>query len=134
VLTDEEMSKARHHLGYGQVQAGQTFVMGVPAGVQTQFMIEGSFNRIMVTAEWRVRQLLERLERIDDIIFDSTEDEVASKVGNIELNPKAMQKLVGRYKWYQQELGNLLQCTPNPYDQRFSAWGGGGGINVPVLG
>ena len=41
-ITEDERARGRHHLGYMQVQEASTFVLGVPSGVQTAFMIEGA--------------------------------------------------------------------------------------------
>lgn len=120
-------------MGYGQVMDSQSFVMGVPAGVQTAFMIEGSFNRILPSAELRMRRILDRLDKVEELIDDTTEDVTVEAVGNIKINDKAFQRQVARYMWHLGALANLLQVPPNPYDQRFVSWGGGGGgLNVAV--
>jgi hypothetical protein len=132
MLTEADKNRARHHAGYGQVQAAQTFVMGVPAGVQTQFMIEGALNRIMPSAERGFRTLLDRLDRIECRIEESTEDVEVESLGDIKINAKAFVRLVERYRYWQGALCNLMQVPPNPYDMRWTS--AGGGINVPVVG
>lgn len=120
-------------MGYLQVQDSQTFVLGVPAGVQTQFMLEGAFGRILPSAEKDLRGLLDRLDRVLERLEESEENEEVDSIGDIHLKDKAFQKLVARYRWWQGMVANLLGVMPNPYDQRFASWGGGGsGINVPV--
>ena len=132
MLTEEDRNRVRHHLGYGEVQSSQTFVLGVPAGVQTQFMVEGAFARILPSAEAGLRKLLDKMDRVEERIEESTEDVEVEAVGNIKINDKAFQRLVTRYLWWQRSVANLFQVTPNPYDQRFAGYNGGGGINVSV--
>lgn len=135
MLTEEDKNRCRSHLGYGQVMASQTFVQGVPAGVQTQFVIEGAMTRLLPSAEQMLRKWLDRLDSVEERIDDSTEDVLANKIGNIELNDKALQRLVDRYRYWQGKVCNLLQVQPNPYDQRpylGMGWGAGSGVNVPV--
>jgi hypothetical protein len=120
-------------MGYLEVMNSQTFVLGVPAAVQTQFMIEGAFSRILPSAEAGFRRLLDRLDGVLEKIEDSEENEVADAIGDIKLKDKAFVRLVARYRWWQGMLANLLGVQPNPYDQRFMSWSGGGsGLNVPV--
>jgi hypothetical protein len=134
-LTDSEKSRARHHLGYGEVMESQTFVMGIPAGVQTQFVIEGGLNRIMPSGEARFRKVLDSLNRVECRIEESTEDVEVESLGDIKVNAKAFQRLLERYRFWQGALANIMQVPPNPFDQRFSGYGAGpGGINVPVTG
>jgi hypothetical protein len=134
VITEEGKQRARIHMGYQSVQSSQTFVMGVPAGVQTQFMIEGAWARILPQAEADFYKLLDRMDRTLERIEESEENEEADAIGDIRLKDKAFVKLVKRYLWWQGMLANLLGVMPNPFDQRFVSWGGnsGGGVNLPV--
>lgn len=132
MLTEAERGRARHHLGYGEVQSASTFVLGIPAGVQTAFMIEGAFPRLLPQAEARFRKYLDRLDAIEQQIEDNTENLAVNKVCEIELRPDEFDQLVRRYKYWQRAIGNMLQVPPNPFDLRFSSFAGGGGINAPV--
>lgn len=133
MLTEEDKNRCRHHLGYLAVQASQTFVLGVPAGVQTQFMVEGAFNRVLPSAEAGFRRLLDKLDRVEERIEESTEDVEVESVGNIKINDKALQRLLARYQYWRAAVANMLGVIPNPYDQRFGSLLAGG-INVPVVG
>lgn len=134
MISEVDKNRCRRHLGYGKVQQSATFQLGVPAGVQTAFMVEGTWARILPSAEKDFRETLDRLDATAAQIFDSQGDLEVSKVGNIELNDKMFERLVQRYQFWQGELANMLQIPPNPFDQRFAGYGrGGGGINVPVI-
>lgn len=131
-LSDEMKSKIRHHLGYLEVQETQTFVLGVPAGVQQQFMVEGAFDKILASALPRLETLVCRLDGIEQQIEDNTENLAVEELGDIKVNLDEFKGLLTRYKWWQAGLANLFGIMPNPWDQRFVAWAGQGGINVSV--
>jgi hypothetical protein len=132
MFTDAEKVSVRRHMGYLNVASVQTFVLGVPTAVQTQFMIEGALNKVLDEAENEVRRLLGNLDRIEcqmDANIGLIEFTAAEEVTT---NPKAFEKLKQRYVWWQAALGNLLGVLPNPYDFRFGGWGASG-INATVV-
>ena len=65
MFTDEQKMKARHHLGYLNVGAVSTFVLGVPAALPTLFTVEGAWDKILPEAEILVDKYLCRLDQID---------------------------------------------------------------------
>lgn len=135
MITDDEKVRARHHLGYLNVGSASTFVLGVPAAVQTQFMIEGAFSKILPAAEARFRKTLQFLDDIEEQIVENTENVAATGVDEINLNPNEFKDLLTRYRHWQGGLANMLGIVPNPFDQRpmlGAGWGGGGGMNVRV--
>lgn len=137
MLTEETKERARHHMGYIQVGQGATFYLGIPAGVQTQFTIERAFNLILPGAEPRLVRLLDKLDKIEEEIEESTPNVEASKVGEIELNPKAFRDLIQRYRFFQGGIANLLGVPPNPFDDRpflGQGYNRGGTVNSPVSG
>lgn len=137
-LTDLEKIKGRAHLGYLNVQEASTFVLGVPAGVQTQFVIERAFSKIIAAAEPLYRDYITKLDLIEDQIVENTENVAVDKVDEISLRADEFQQLVKRYQHWQGALANLLGVPPNPFDQRpyFGVGfnGGGTGLNKSVSG
>ncbi len=128
-LTPEEKVQVRHHLGYLNVQESQTFVLGVPAGVQTQFIIEGAMNRVMEVALPQVRRHVGILDKIESQMIDDQELLAVQSVDEIVINPEEMKKLKAEYLYWRQGLANLLGVYPNPYDGRFA----GRSMNVSVI-
>lgn len=128
-LTEDEKARTRYHLGYLGVGEASTFVLGLPAAVQTQFMVEGALNRVLPSAEARLRERLDAADRLDSQILENADALVATKVGDIELNEKEFQKIVQRYLWVVNAIANILGVPRNPFDRRFSQ---GGGINARV--
>lgn len=132
VITEEEKSRARHHLGYLEVESAQTFVLGVPAAVQTQFMIEGALNRMTPTGAARFRELLCQLDKVESQVFCGIDLADVNKLGEMDINRARLSELARYYKIAQQGLANLLGIPPNPFDMR--EWlQGGVGFSVPVV-
>lgn len=130
VVTDYEKDRTRHHLGYLGVEAVSTFALGVPAAMQTTFMIEGAMVRLLPEAVERFRSLLCQLDAVESEVFCGMDLASVNKLDTIEINPKRLSELAKYYKIAQQGLANLLGCPANPFDMR--EWLKGG-INVPVL-
>lgn len=128
LLTDEEKVRIRHHLGYLNVQAAATFQLGIPAAVQTQFVIESAMNKIIADALPKVRQLLSVLDGIEAQMVDDAELAAINRLDTIEINQKEQVQLRDQYDYHRRGLANLFGVFPNPYDQRFA----GGGINATV--
>jgi hypothetical protein len=119
------------------VTQAQTFVLGVPAAVQTQFVIEGALNNLLPSALPLFEDLLAKLDVTEQQIFDNTPNVAVDRVDEIELRADELKQLILRYRYWQGGLCNLLGIPPNPYDQRpmlGAGWGNGGaGINVSVI-
>lgn len=135
-IADADKVRARHHLGYGGVQQSATFLLGVPAAVQTAFMVEGTWSRILPAHEGKFRQLLDNMDGIEAQILDDQGDYAAEQVGSIKVNLREFQMLMVQYKHWQGALANMLQIAPNPFDQRpmlGMGYNGGGGMNLTVM-
>lgn len=130
-LTDQEKVAIRHHLGFLDVTEAATFVLGAPAAVETQFIIEGAMNRVKEQALPRLRQLLMNLETIEGQMIGDLELMAVNRLDEIEINQKEQRQLLRSYDYWVAALGNLLGCTRNPFDQRLSA-PGRGGVNASV--
>lgn len=129
-LTDDEKVRVRHHLGYLNIQEAQTFILGIPAGVQTSFIIEGAMNKVLDAALPLVRRLLATLDTIEGQMVDDAELAAVNGIGDIEINQKEQAQLRDQYDYHRRGLGNCFGVVPNPFDTRFE---GGAGINVPVV-
>lgn len=136
VVSEQDKARARDHMGYLGVQSSSTFDLGIPAGVQTQFMIEGAFSKILPSALPMFVKLLDRLDKLECELDESMEDLRATQVGSITLRDDFFEKLLQRYKYWRAKLGNIMGVPPNPYDFRFGGALAGdapmGGLNVSV--
>lgn len=132
-LSDVEKVKVRHHLGYLNVQEAQTFVLGVPAGVETQFIIEGAMNRILEVALGETRRHLSILDQLEEQMIEDHELAAVNKLGEIDINQKEQVQLTRRYDYWVNSLANVMGIIRNPFDKRLGS-GGSGGINLRVVG
>lgn len=130
-LTEHEKVAVRAHCGYVGVTGVQTFVLGVPAALETQFMIEGAMDQIMPQALPRVRQLIGILDQLEGQMVEDAELAAVNKLGEIEINQKEQRQLFAQYNYWVAALCNLLGITRNPFDQRLTA-PGMRGINATV--
>jgi len=126
-LTEQEKIKCRHHLGFLNVAEASTFVLGTPAAVETQFVIEGAMNRVLEAALPELRRQLQILDSIEEQMVADHELLAVEKIGEITLRKDEQEALVRVYDRWRESLANLLGVYPNPWDKR------GGGINVPVV-
>lgn len=132
-LTPHEKVKVRHHLGYLNVSEAFTFVLGTPAGVETQFIFEGAMKRVLVEALPELRRHLQILNQIEDQMVEDHELLAVQKLGEITIDPDEQDKLTRRYNYWVDSLANIMGVYRNPFDKRLGK-GGGGGLNVAVMG
>ena len=92
-FTDQEKVKIRHHLGYLNVAASATFVLGSPAAVETQFIIESAMNLVLVAAEPEVRRQLTILDCIEEQMNCDRELLAVNEVGEIKIRGTEMKEL-----------------------------------------
>lgn len=133
LVTDEEKARARHHLGYHAVESVATFALGVPAAMQTTFMVEGALDRIMTTpgSVEKFRQLLERLDCVENEVFCGIDLASVDVLDTITVNKGRVRELAKYYLIALGGLENLLGVVRNPWDRReWLEWG----INVSVGG
>lgn len=134
-ISPEDRMRARKHLGYTNVSQVATFQLGIPAAIQTQYMIEGALDKLLPEALPEFASLLSKLDAVEESIEETMEDLEASTFGAIKLRDDHYEKLIQRYKYWRAALANLLAVMPNPYDFRFNGALGdapSGGINIPV--
>ena len=129
LLTDEEKVRVRHHTGYLNIQNAQSFALGIPAAVQTQFLIEGAVVQLLPAALPKFRELLERCDCTEAERFDAQENLAATSIGAIQLRPDQQDALQKNYLYWRAALCNMLGIPPNPYDMRFA----NSGVNTPVI-
>lgn len=129
VLTAEERAKIRHHMGFMNVAQTMAYVLGVPAAVEQSFLIEGAMNKILVEALPLVRQHINILDSIEQMMISNYDVLLVESLGEIKTDQRAMLKINNEYDRWRQSLGNLLGVVPNPFDKRRISRT----MNVPVF-
>lgn len=127
-FTDEEKVAIRRHLGYGNVGSAETFVLGIPAAIETAFVIEGAMNKVLPAAESEVRRHIAILNKIEGQLIDDLELLAVDRVDEIVIRGTEMRELRKEYQFWRDALANMLSIYPNAWDQRFA----NSGINVGV--
>lgn len=134
-ISEQDKVRARAHLGYINAQQASTFFLGVPAGVQTQFVAEMSFTKILPSAEALFVTYLDRMDAIECQIVDATPDVQLEGVDTIKFRADSFKQLIMRYRHWQGAMANMLGVAPNPFDARpwlGSGYNGGSPLNIPV--
>jgi hypothetical protein len=135
VLSAVQKVKIRHHLGYLNVAASATFALGVPAAVETMFIIESAMDKVLPEALPEVDRHLGILDGIEQQMLDDLELMAANQVGEISINQKEQAQLTQFYNRWVDSLANVLGSMRNPYDKRLPQnSGAGGGLNARVMG
>jgi hypothetical protein len=127
-LTEAERVKIRHHLGYLNVAEAYTFVLGAPAGVETQFIVEGAMRRVLESALPEVRRILSILDQLEEQMVADHELLAVQALGEITVNPREQAQLTGRYDYWVGALANVMGVERNPFDKRNPF----AGLNVAV--
>lgn len=140
-LTDEEKVKVRHHTGFLNVQEAYTFVLGVPAGVETQFIIEGAMQRVLPAAVPFLQQLIARLDELEELLMCNVDLYEVTALGSMSINSvgKDNAQALNRRNYDMQvaSLCNVLGIERNPFDKRMTTVLGSTGtrpLNMRVRG
>lgn len=127
-LTEQEKVRVRHHTGYLNVAEAYTFVLGSPSSVETQFIIEGAMDRVKESALPLLRDLIRRLDLLEDQMVEASDLLDVSSLGEITIDPNLRRKRIAEYDYQCGGLCNLLGVTRNPFDKRLAE----NSINVRV--
>lgn len=128
-LSEQEKISIRRHGGYLNVAAAATFVLGTPAAMETQFLIETAMNKVLPEAESQVREAIARCDAVLAQILENQDLLAVSAVDEITIRENEFEQLLKRYEFWRNDLMNFLGVYVNPWDKRFY---GRSGINVPV--
>ena len=135
MLSEQTKARIRYHQGYLGVSNAAGFNLGVPAALQTQFMIEQAMQVVLPSAEGKLLEVLDNLDAVEAQIVENMENIAVKKIDTIEVNLDEFTGLITRYKYWQGAVANITGCPPNEFDQRFGGYLSGGGsssINIPV--
>jgi len=116
-------------MAYMNVAQAYTFVLGVPAGVETQFLIEGAMDKVLDSALPQLRKLIAVLDGIEQQKIENLELLAVTKVGEIEIRQDEQEALDKQYDFWRGKVANLLGIIVNPWDKSQ-----GRGINARVIG
>lgn len=128
-FSEQEKVAIRRHLGFLNVSGAATFVLGTPAALETQFLIETAMNKVLPEAESQAREAIARCDTVLAQILENQDLLAVSAVDEITIRENEFEQLLKRYEFWRNDLANFLGVYCNPFDKRFY---GRSGINVPV--
>lgn len=124
MLSLSEKARVRYHFGYPDTSMGASLAMGVPFDTQFMFLLQRAMDLILPEAEEIARMLIGRLDQIDEAIFQCQIRMQASKVDNIELNPRELADLEDLYYHQVTRLADLFHAPLYPFSARFQGRNG----------
>lgn len=133
VLTKSERARTRRHAGYLNVAEVSSFALGLPASLQTQFIIEGAMDKLLPEGLPIFREQLATLDAIYAQMIGDLELLAVTEVGSIKLRMDEQPALKREYLFHRADLCNTLGVIPNPFDARFNEVGGPS-VNARVIG
>lgn len=129
-FTQEERARIRHHLGYPNVSANPTIALGFPAMTQSSFLVEQGMDHLLEAAAGPVRQYIAVLDEVERRMMGLSDRFVATRVGEITLNPLEPAQLSQEYLRWAYILAEELGVPVNMLSVRFATNGGLMPINV----
>lgn len=126
MLSDQDIGRARYHLGYMDVVIASSFAFAIPAATQVQFMFESAVRRVQPGAEERVRQLLDHLDDLECTLFQASKELFAKRVDALEPNLEQPTDVEREYVRWACRLSDVLGITPYPFSERFKVLSQGG--------
>jgi hypothetical protein len=134
-FTAKEKERIKYFLSYPDwVQLAQSIQLGVPAGSQPLFLVEGAFGRISPEARESARKALCECECTEAQISDSRSRMKVISIGEIKTNPREPELLRRELLYWVTRLADVLGVIPDPYSQMmYQGIGNIGGINARVL-
>lgn len=138
MLDPNEKERVRYHMGYLEVQPAAALTFGIPAPIQTLFLVESAMDRILPTAEDRVRKIITIMDTIECREEGALDYLVVSRVDDIEIRPDHIEKLEEQYAKWASKLSDVLGAPLYQYSAKFKCLFGYGGANqagsIPVRG
>jgi hypothetical protein len=129
-LSEAEKVKIRDHLAYLNSAELSTYVLGLPAGTETQFLIERAMSVfVLESALPLIRQILCELDDVDAQRRAVRASIATSAIGGIQMRDpsSAFAALDGEFVRLVGRLANAFGVPRNPFDHR------GGTFGIPVV-
>lgn len=131
VLSEQEQGRILYLMGYGIVNVASLFTLGVPAMSQPLYLAASAIQHIPVTRIQFVREVVARLEEVEQKRAEALDYLVVTRLGEIEINTTGYLKAINEmYAYWANHLADMLIAPLNPYSDRFT--GGGRSMNFRV--
>ncbi len=132
-FTTEEKERIRYHTGYLEVSPAPSITFGIPALIQTNFLVERAMDLVLPAAEGRVRKILCVLEGIECKMIEWQDYLIASQLDSLTIRADNIDKLEDEYSRWASRLADILGCPLYPGSSKFRRlFRSIGGGNIPV--
>jgi len=111
--------RIRYHLGYLSVNPASAITFGVPAPVQTLFLVESAMNLILPEAIPRVYNIIQIMDDIECQMVQGQQYLPANKLGELEIRKEHIEMLEDEYFRWACRLSDVLGCPLYPFAERF---------------
>lgn len=136
-LNEKDKERVRYHLGYMATSSAPSMQLGIPRPQQTVFLLEqGLMLLTNMYAVNRVICILDKLDAIEQKLFENVDNTTVDRVGNLQMHPKRGQGLLGtdsldrEYLRWAQRLADVFGVPFYPFSSRFRRSGPGSSVNV----
>ena len=123
-LDDFEKERIRYHLGYLNATNAASLQFGVPVPVETIFLVEQAFNFLLEPTLPRVRKLLDRLDRCEELMDEGADYLAAKRLGDLEIDEENIERLEDLYWRWANRLADNMGVPLYAYSARFQHGGG----------
>jgi hypothetical protein len=132
-LDDTERERVRYHMGYLSVQPAASIQFGLPAPIQTLFLVELAMTNLLEDGVDRVRQLLQTLDMIEARMRDGVKFLVAESIDNMKIRRDHLDALEDEHTRWAERLSEELGAPLYPGAAKFrKLFNQLNGPNIPV--
>lgn len=133
-LDDNEKERVRYHMGYLNVQPAASIHFGIPAAIQTLFLVDLAMELLLPSAEDRVRRLLTVLDDIECKMIGGQDYLVASQLDTLTIRPDHIDKLEDEYCRWASRLADEMGAPLYPGSTKFRRLNMVTAGSIPVRG
>jgi len=133
-FSEEERARIRYHLGYGNAQPAAAISFGLPATIQTLFIVEQAMDLYPPAAQDQIRNITRIMDGIECRLVDALDRLAAIELGDLKLREDEHDKLEREYVRWGFRLADALRVPIYPYSMRYRNFMAGNSGNVPVRG
>lgn len=122
-------------MGYLSVAPAASITFGLPAPIQSLFLVELAMNNLLPEGEDRIRRLIALLDQIECQMIEGQAYLVANKVDELEIRQDNIDKLEDEYSRWASRLADQLGAPLYPGSTKFrKLFRDVGAGNIPVRG
>lgn len=133
-LDTREVERVRYHMGYLSTAPAASINFGLPAPIQTLFLVDLAVTLLLPEGVDRVRRILTILDRIEDKMIDGQDYLVANKIDGLEIREDHIDKLEDEYCRWASRLSDELGAPLYPGSTKFARLFAKTTGSIPVRG